>query len=201
MHDDLIEKLIARRLRARADETQNYAPYGWAEFQRRRNARAARTVPDGRTRPRVFAMTAAAAVLVAGFAIATLSHYRASKLATSGTNAGVNAQVGAGGNEGADAGRSDAAPAAQDRLARQRTRALEGWLANLPHDPAVVRVGAHAAVSRLQDQIAALDDLMSAERASGAQPSRLDALEHQRAQLVTSLAQVRYAEMLASAAL
>jgi hypothetical protein len=56
-------------------------------------------------------------------------------------------------------------------------------------------------VSRLQDQIAALDDLMSVERAAGEQPGRLDALEHQRAQLVSSLAQVQYAEMLASAAL
>jgi len=193
MHNDLIEKLIARRLRARADETQNHAPYGWAEFQRRRNARAVPTGRDGRTRPGVFAMSAAAAVLVAGFAIATLSHYRASKLAPSGTLVKANG--------GADTGHDNTPRATQDRLARQRTRALEGWLANLPHDPAVVRVGAHAAVSRLQDQIAALDDLMSAERAAGAQPGRLDALEHQRAQLVTSLAQVRYAEMLASATL
>jgi hypothetical protein len=63
----------------------------------------------------------------------------------------------------------------------------------------IVRVGAHAAVTSLQDQIAALDDLMSSERAAGAQPSRLDPLERQRAQLVSSLAQVQYAEMLASA--
>ena len=62
-----------------------------------------------------------------------------------------------------------------------------------------MRVGAHAAVTRLQDQIAALDDLMSAERVEGAQPTRLDALERQRSQLVNSLAQVQYAEMLASA--
>jgi hypothetical protein len=60
-------------------------------------------------------------------------------------------------------------------------------------------VGAHAAVTSLQDQIAALDYLMSAERAEGAQPTRLDALERQRSQLVNSLAQVQYAEMLASA--
>ena len=62
-----------------------------------------------------------------------------------------------------------------------------------------MRVGAHAAVTSLQDQIAALDDLMSSERVAGAQPSRLDALERQRIQLVSSLAQVQYAEMLASA--
>jgi hypothetical protein len=86
-----------------------------------------------------------------------------------------------------------------DRQEQARTRAIEGWLAALPRDHAIVRVGTHAAVTSLQDQIAALDDLMSAERVSGAQPSRLEALERQRAQLVSSLAQVQYAEMLASA--
>jgi hypothetical protein len=39
---------------------------------------------------------------------------------------------------------------------------------------------------------------MSAERVAGAQPSKLDALERQRGQLVSSLAQLRYAELLAS---
>ena len=80
-----------------------------------------------------------------------------------------------------------------------RTRAIEAWLAGLPREHAMVRVGAHAAVSGLQDQIAALDDLMSVERAAGAQPGRLEALQRQRGQLVSSLAQLRYAEMLASA--
>lgn len=187
MHNDLVEKLIARRLRARADETQDHAPYGWTEFQRRRGAHTGVTKLAGRNLPAILAIAAAAAVLVVGFAIATLSHYRASVL--SGETV---ARVNPGNNTPS---------ATPDHLARQHTRALEGWLADLPHDPAVVRVGAHAAVSRLQDQIAALDDLMSAERATGAQPDRLDALEHQRAQLVSSLAQVQYAEMLASAAL
>jgi len=189
MHNDLVEKLIARRLRALSDETQDHAPYGWAEFQRRRDTGAVATRPAGRIRPAAFAIAAAAAVLVAGIAIATLSHYRASMLAPIGTVAGGHG------------GHDNTPPATPDPLARQRTRALEGWLADLPHDPAVVRVGEHAAVSRLQDQIAALDDLMSAERAAGAQPSRLDPLERQRTQLVSSLAQVRYAEMLASATL
>ena len=187
MHNDLTEKLIARRLRALVDQTQD-APYGWAEFRRRRGTRIAASTLLGRNRPASLAIAATAAVLVIGFAIATLSHRRASEPAPTATVAR--------GNVG-NAARS----ARPDLLARQRTRALEGWLADLPHDPAVVRVGAHAAVSRLQDQIAALDDLMSVERAAGEQPGRLDALEHQRAQLVSSLAQVQYAEMLASAAL
>jgi hypothetical protein len=194
MHNDLVEKLIARRLRALADETRE-APYGWAEFQRRRDTLAAAPRPVGRYRPAILAIVAAAAVLVMGFAIATLRHYRVSQLAPAGTVARSN--VG-----------TVALPVTQGLpaqpslgVARPSTRALEGWLADLPHDPAVVRVGAHAAVSRLQDQIAALDDLMTAERAADAQPGRLDALEDQRAQLVSSLAQVRYAEMLASATL
>lgn len=190
MHNDLVEKLIARRLRALADETKD-APYGWVEFQRRHNTRTVTTRLVGRNRPPLLAIAATAAVVV-GIAIATLSHYRTSTVAPARTIAGANAGV---------KGHDNAPPAIPDRLVRQHTRALEGWLADLPHDPAVVRVGAHAAVSRLQDQIAALDDLMTVERAADAQPGRLNALEHQRAQLVSSLAQVQYAEMLASATL
>ncbi|HEY6515466.1 MAG TPA: hypothetical protein VIY50_04940 [Steroidobacteraceae bacterium] len=86
-----------------------------------------------------------------------------------------------------------------DLQEQARTRAVEGWLAALPRDHALVRVGTHAAVSGLQDQIAALDDLMSAERVAGAQPASLGSLERQRTQLVNSLAQLQYAEILASA--
>jgi len=184
MHTDLIEKLIARRLRAVADDSSDL-PYDWPEFERRRDRpRPAR----GRARGRLAAITvaAAAAALVLGFTIVSLTRHRASGPLTAGTPARVDV-------------RASLEPAATaDALAQQRTRELEGWLAGLPHDPAVVRVGAHAAVTSLQDQIATLDDLMSAERVAGAQPGRLDALERQRAQLVSSLAQLRYAELLAS---
>ncbi|MGH8298831.1 MAG: hypothetical protein ACRES6_06045 [Steroidobacteraceae bacterium] len=189
MHTDLVERFIARRLRALADDS-NDTPYEWAEFQRRRRARSTAMALIRRNRPAVAAV-AAAAVLVAGFAIANLSHHRTSAVPAA-TTARVNVSGGAV-NDGAE---SVATP---DRPAQEQTHALEGWLANLPRNPAVVRVGAHAAVTSLQDQIAALDDLMSAERVSGAQPSRLGALERQRAQLVSSLVQVQYAEMLASA--
>jgi hypothetical protein len=183
MHTDLVEKIIARRLRAVADDSSD-VPYDWPEFQRRRQrSRLARGLE--RNRSAAMTVAAAAAVLVVGFAISSLTRHRASAGPPSGP-ARVNVHDGA-------------EPAATfDGLAQRRTRELEGWLADLPRDPAVVRVGTHAAVTSLQDQIATLDDLMSAERVAGAQPSRLDALERQRAQLVSSLAQLRYAELLAS---
>jgi hypothetical protein len=183
MHTHLVEKMIARRLRAAADDSGE-APYDWPEFQRRRQrATLARALERGR--PAAIALAAAAA-LVVGFAMASLSRHRASASLPMQSPARGDARDGAG------------SAATFNGLAQQRTRELEGWLAGLPRDPAVVRVGAHAAVISLQDQIAALDDLMGAERVAGAQPSKLGALERQRGQLVSSLAQLRYAELLAS---
>lgn len=180
MHSDLIERIIARRLRTIADEPAE-APYDWSEFRRRRSTRSRATVLVGRNRSLAVAASVIAAVLVAGVAIVRSNHQHAPDLAAAGNPA-----------------RTRSSQHGPDRLEQARTRAIEGWLADLPHDPAVVRVGAHAAVTSLQDQIAELDDLLSAERAAGAQPSRLGALEQQRVQLVSSLAQLRYAEMLAS---
>lgn len=182
MHSDLIEKIIARRLRALADEPSE-APYDWAEFERRRQSAPTRNM--GRNRLAATAAAVVAVAVIAGVAIVRSNHQRTPALAQVNTTARTPA--------GAQAA------TATDRLAQARTRAIEGWLAGLPHDPVVVRVGTHVAVTSLQDQIAELDDLMSAERVAGAQPARLDSLEQQRAQLVGSLAQLRYAEMLASA--
>lgn len=75
---------------------------------------------------------------------------------------------------------------------------MERWLESLPSEPAVVRVGAHAAVTGLEDRIAQLDDLLSAERLDQAPPARLLALQQERTRLVGTLAQVRYAETLAN---
>lgn len=185
MHTDLIEKMIARRLRTLAEESID-APYEWAEFERRRLARPTGSRRDGRNRPAATATATAAAavaaVVVLAITVINLGRKHTPALVPVDTASHV----------------SDRAeqPATSDQA---HTRAIEGWLAGLPHDPAVVRVGAHAAVTSLQDQIAALDDLMSAERVAGANQSRLDALERRRVQLVSSLAQLQYAEMLASA--
>ncbi|MFZ1904893.1 MAG: hypothetical protein WAU56_05825, partial [Steroidobacteraceae bacterium] len=73
------------------------------------------------------------------------------------------------------------------------------WLASLPSEPLLVRVGTRAAVTTLEDRIAQVDDLLSAQRADRAPPAHLLALQQQRLQLVDSLAQVRYAETLADA--
>ncbi|HJS90293.1 MAG TPA: hypothetical protein VJ738_10050 [Steroidobacteraceae bacterium] len=190
MHTDLAETIIARRLRAAADDSSE-PPYDWAEFQRRGRRRSTATALVGRDRSLAVAASVVAALLVTAVAIVRSSHRHAparapqAVVARSGLNDGVG-----------DRGVGDRAE--QVATSPAHTRAIEGWLAGLPRDPTVVRVGAHAAVSSLQDQIAALDDLMSAERVAGAAPSRLGALERQRAQLVSSLAQLRYAELLAS---
>jgi hypothetical protein len=176
MHTDLDEKNIARRLRAAGDESGE-VPYDWAEFQRRRH-RSMLTRVIERNRPAAIAAAVLAAVLVTAVPFLHSSHERKPPIAPP-DSAGLRQP--------------------SDLQEQARTRAIEGWLAGLPQDHAIVRVGAHAAVTSLQDQIAALDDLMSAERVEGAQPTRLDALERQRSQLVNSLAQVQYAEMLASA--
>lgn len=176
MHIDLIEKIVARRLRALADEPDG-APYDWAEFERRRQ-RSRLTRAIERNRPAAIAAAVLAAVLVTAVAFVRSSHEHRPALTPPDTTARGNVT---------------------DPHEQARTRAIEGWLAGLPHDRVIVRVGTHAAVTSLQDQIAALDDLMSTERVSGAQPGRIAALERQREQLVSSLAQLQYAELLASA--
>lgn len=98
-----------------------------------------------------------------------------------------------GSTAGADATWSDAGVAAN------RSRALESWLASLPREPAVVHVGTRAAVASLEDRIAQVDDLMTSMRIKGTPLDRVAALQRERLRLVGSLAQVRYAEVVASA--
>ena len=75
-----------------------------------------------------------------------------------------------------------------------RSRALEHWLAAMPQEPAVVRVGTRAAVTGLEDQLAQVDDLLTSMRLDGAGRERLVMLQQERTRLIGSLAQVRYAE-------
>jgi len=79
-----------------------------------------------------------------------------------------------------------------------RSRAIERWLATLPREPVVVRVGTRAAVARLEDRIAQVDDLLTSVRLDGMRPDSLAALQQERVRLVGSLAQVRYAEVVAA---
>jgi hypothetical protein len=83
-------------------------------------------------------------------------------------------------------------------IAAKRSRAIESWLATLPQEPAIVRVGTRAAVAGLEDRIAQVDDLMTSMRIDGTRSDRVAALQQERLRLVGSLAQVRYAEVVAS---
>lgn len=200
MHTDLNETSIARRLRAAADEPAE-SPYDWAEFQRRQQrSRLTRVIE--RNRPAAIAAAVLAAVVVTAVPFVRSAHeIRSSHEVPSSHEAPSGHEVPAGHELASTSAPPDTAMRSRltERQAQARTQVIEGWLAGLPRNRVIMRVGTHAAVSSLQDQIAALDDLMSTERVRNAQPRRIEALEQQREQLVSSLAQLQYAEMLASA--
>jgi hypothetical protein len=191
MHTDIDQQkeAVVRRLRQLPDEMR--PPYNWQEFQRRSRQRtpAARddsarsqlargSEPvDGRTRR--YAAITAVLVAVAG-GIAVWSHIAEFEPEP--------ARIAANGD-----------PDLQ--LSAARSTAIEGWLASLPREPAVVHVGTRAAVAGLEDRIALVDDLLTAVRLDRAQPDRLAALQQERVRLVGSLAQVRYAEVVAAGSL
>jgi hypothetical protein len=80
----------------------------------------------------------------------------------------------------------------------QRAKAAERWLAMEPDNPQIIQVSTYLAVSALEDRIATVDDQLSTERLTHGPPARVRALQLQRARMVDSLAQVRYAELLAA---
>ena len=130
------------------------------------------------------------------------NHWRQGVASTADQN-----RLPAGATSTADTGQtSDAASAAEgvrawgdSNISVTRSRAIESWLASLPREPAVVRVGTRAAVATLEDRIAQVDDLMTSMRINGTPSDRVAALQRERLRLVGSLAQVRYAEVVASA--
>jgi hypothetical protein len=71
----------------------------------------------------------------------------------------------------------------------------EGWLNAHPRR-ALVQVPAQMAVTELEDQIATMDDQLNAVRLSHPHAQQLALLQRDRAQIVESLAQVRYAQNL-----
>jgi len=185
MHHDLErEKLIAERLRALPDAQP---PYDWAEFQRHVQARAAAAsygAPRLRALRMATALAAGVVLLIVGVAFwdkfpLDLGSAHPERMTRSTAQPPPS--------------RPEAASVREAQVAQ-----IEGWLASLPDDPPLVRVGTRAAVVGLEDRIAQLDDELSAERVLEARPARLNALQQQRAQLVSSLAQVRYAESLAA---
>jgi hypothetical protein len=181
MHTDLeSQRTLVRLLRQLPEAVA--PPYRWAEFQRRAH-------PAGRTAQRLLNAGAFAAVAVVLVALAAL----AVRIAGPGSRGERPVPVAPFTARG---GARDVAPAALPEV-RAAEAGADRWLASLPTEPAVVRVGTRAAVTTLEDRIAQVDDLLSAERADRAPPAHLLALQEQRLQLVDSLAQVRYAETLA----
>ena len=178
MHRDLDQHAtLARLLRELPDDA--IPPYDFGEFQRRAAQRT--LAAQERHGGRLLAVVAATAVM----ALAVLLRF------------GAPAPRGAAGS--VTIGEVTALPAAPT-LMPARPEVLEHWLASLPSDPALVRVGARAAVSGLEDRIAQLDDQLSAARLEPAPAGRLDALQQERTRLMGALVQVRYAERLADAA-
>ncbi len=184
---DVEQQNVVRRLRSLPQEIRQ--PYDWTEFQRRALERTNVGAHASAMFKRHAALAAALILVVVGVAIwarvtrpvtplAVESHVPSgSELPTTAGLAAVNTVHGS----------------------EVRANDAERWLASLPREPVVVRVGTRAAVTGLEDRIAQLDDVLSVARVEGVQPARVAALEQQRVHLVTSLVQVRYAETLVSA--
>jgi len=186
MHNP-VEQLNGRRQACvdalRRLPTEMQPPYNWQEFQLRSQQRSPVTPGLGWTH-----MAAAAAVLLVVCGIAVWGRVGTGNRHF--VDSGTAMERGAEPSERGPAGDLDAL----------RARAIESWLATLPREPVVVRVGTRADVARLEDGIAQIDDLLTSVRLDGTRPDRLAALQRERARLVGSLAQVRYAEVVASAA-
>jgi hypothetical protein len=182
---------IARHLRSLPQEIRQ--PYDWIEFRRRASLQRTNAYAREGANKRKYAAIAAVLFLVVvgvaawvritrpGGAPESIESNRISR--TGGpVSARDTAVTGSGSPDSVDS----------------RVAAEERWLVSLPSEPTVVRVGTRAAVAGLEDRIAQLDDFLSAARVEGTQPAKLAAAEEQRARLVNSLVQVRYAETLVS---
>jgi hypothetical protein len=170
--DDPQTRAVVQRLRDLPDGFQ--PPYDWAEFQRR--AAALRNAePSGQGR-RYAALAACFALVVAGLALWI-------RFGATDSRSMVAASSGA-----EDRSIQPAAPSAQAGFSAEW---LDSW-----EEPVIVRVGSRLATAELEDRIAYVDDLLSAERANDAQPGRVAQLQRERERLTQSLVQLRYAEML-----
>ena len=90
-------------------------------------------------------------------------------------------------------------PAANDPDAGEtQAQQTREWLARQPSEPVLVHVGSRITVANLEDRIAWFDDALTDGRLQGANADYVKVLQQERARLVSSLAQVRYAEALAA---
>jgi hypothetical protein len=225
MHNPIEQ--INDRTQARADRlrrlpTEMPPPYTWQEFKRR----AKQGLPASRERLDWRHMAAAAALLLVVCGIAVWARRWGDERPLIGSAGTAKSQMGSAATEPPRIGGENAADAAaragtdaasrtgtgmanenslaavgatsDAALAAFHSRAIDSWLAALPREPVVVHVGTRAAVARLEDRIAQVDDLLTSVRLDGMRPDRLAALQRERVRLVGSLAQVRYAEVVAS---
>jgi hypothetical protein len=173
---------IAQRLRSLPQEIRQ--PYDWTEFRRRASQQRTNTYAREGANNKKYAALAAALLLVVVGVAAWI------RVTRPGTPESIDSD---------GIWRRDGPASARDAASvDSRVAAEERWLVSLPSEPIVVRVGTRAAVAGLEDRIAQLDDFLSAARVEGTQPAKLAAAEEQRARLVNSLVQVRYAETLVS---
>ena len=200
---------IARRLRGLPDEA--CPPYDFAEFQRRSRERAAPkrqivTWPHAAAAAGLTAVVAAMAMLGTSGGTRRDAQGGETSVAptaavspdTSGQAPTRVATVAPGGSAVVSTltpGNGVTRPAANDDPAELAREARE-WLAHQPAEPAIARAGPRLAVAGLEDRIAWFDDALTDERLRGANPAQLKLLQQERARLVSSLAQVRYAEAL-----
>jgi hypothetical protein len=200
---------IVRHLRSLPQEIR--PPYDWTEFRRRTSRQRTNAYTREGANKKKYAAIAAALLLLVGVA----AWIRVTRPGTPETteSGGISGRGGpvsardtavtgpgsvftASGSE--SSGIAGSAASGSPDSVDSRVAAEERWLVSLPSEPTVVRVGTRAAVAGLEDRIAQLDDFLSAARVEGTQPAKLAAAEEQRARLVNSLVQVRYAETLVS---
>ncbi|HEU4626918.1 MAG TPA: hypothetical protein VFS52_19310 [Steroidobacteraceae bacterium] len=113
----------------------------------------------------------------------------------------LNEQVNANARERSDAvSRAALAAVSAQFAALGAAPTSRRWLAQQPAEPSVVRVGSRLAVANLEDRIAWVDDALSDAEFTQADAAGVQALRQERARLLGSLAQVRYAETLAAQA-
>lgn len=175
MHSDLEHSpIVTQRLRELPAELA--PPLSWEEFQPRMAERFA----ESRSTWRYAALAAGIAAFVAGLAM--WSRVSSPSRSTNAPTAQSNIQV----------------LSLPDQQTISQAQAAERWLARLPTEPAVVRVGIRGAATDLEDRIAWMDDALSVESLDPVNPTHLAALRQERARLINSLVQVRYAETLAA---
>jgi len=187
-------------------------PFGWEEFKRRAGLRAEerggvhRAVRVWNSLPG-WAVAAGLAVLGAG--LVTDEHRPATRsVATLRAPAASGAQV---------VGMEREAPGVERGAVQSEGGAMQGLeqgqgLADTPEpgmrwtvpaeyrQPAIVHVDTQVAVLRLEDRIAAVDDLMTAARLAHPQAQQVLALQRDRDQMVESLEQIRRAQLLVAEA-